>query len=89
MNQSSEGTAEGRSLIDLHLVTGQVKKPGAGPFSLTRGPKAIPISLEPELKATAVQLNLAFFSSSRISCQSAQRRNANRNPDNYEYFSAR
>jgi hypothetical protein len=74
MNQSSEGTAKVRSLIDLHLVTGQVKKPGAGPFSLTRWPNAIPISLEPELKATAVQLNLAFFSSSRISCQSDRKK---------------
>ena len=75
MNQSSEGTAKVRSLIDLHLVTGQVKKPGAGLFSLTQQPNAIPISLvEPELKATAVQLNLAFFSSSRISCQSDRKK---------------
>lgn len=74
INPSSEGTAEVRSLIDLHLVTGQVKKPGAGPFSLTRGPNPIPISLEPELKATAVQLNLAFFSSSTISCQSDRKK---------------
>ena len=70
MNQSSEGTAEVRSLIGLHLVTGEVKKPAAGLFSVTRGPNAIPIFLEPELKATAVQLNLAFFSSRMISCQS-------------------
>jgi hypothetical protein len=74
MNQPSEGTAKVRSLIDLHLVTSQVKKPGAGPFSLTRGPNAIPISLEPKLKAAAVQLNLAFFSSSRISCQSDRKK---------------
>jgi len=74
MNQSSEGTAKVRSLIDLHLVTGQVKKLGAGLFSLTGGQNAIPISLEPELKATAVQLNLAFFSSSSISCQSDRKK---------------
>ena len=73
MNQSSEGTAKVRSLIDLHLVTGQVKKPGAGLFSLTRGPNAIAISLEPELKATAVPLNLAFFSSSMISSERSQK----------------
>ena len=42
MNQSSEGTAKVRSLIDLHLVTGQVKKPAAGLFSLTRQPKRNP-----------------------------------------------
>jgi ferredoxin-nitrate reductase len=41
MNQSSEGTAKVRSLIDLHLVTGQVGKPGAGPFSLTGQPNAM------------------------------------------------
>ena len=74
INQSSEGTAEVRSLIDLHLVTSQVKKPGAEPFSLTRGPNAIPISLEAELKATAVKLNLALFSSSTISCQSDRKK---------------
>jgi len=74
MNQSSEGTAKVRSLIDLHLVTGQVKKRGAGLFSLTRQPNAIQISLEPELKATAVQLNLAFFFSRMISCHSARKK---------------
>ncbi len=32
INQSSEGTAKVRSLINLHLLTGQIGKPGAGPF---------------------------------------------------------
>ncbi len=41
MNQSSEGTAKVRSLINLHLMTGQVGKPGAGPFSLTGQPNAM------------------------------------------------
>ena len=41
MNQFSEGTAKVRSLIDLHLVTGQVKKP-AGLFSLTQEAKRNP-----------------------------------------------
>lgn len=41
MNQSSEGTAKVRSLIDLHLFTGQIGKPGAGPFSLTGQPNAM------------------------------------------------
>ena len=70
MNQFSEGTAKVRSLIDVHLVTGEVKKLAAGLFSLTRGSNAISIFLEAELKATALQLNLAFFSSRRILCQS-------------------
>ncbi|MDG2615126.1 nitrate reductase [Thermoleptolyngbya sichuanensis XZ-Cy5] len=41
LNQSSEGTAKVRSLIDLHLLTGQIGKPGAGPFSLTGQPNAM------------------------------------------------
>ncbi|WP_254568189.1 molybdopterin oxidoreductase family protein [Oscillatoria sp. HE19RPO] len=41
MNQSSEGTAKVRSLINLHLMTAQIGKPGAGPFSLTGQPNAM------------------------------------------------
>ncbi len=41
MNQSSEGTAKVRSLINLHLLTGTIGKPGAGPFSLTGQPNAM------------------------------------------------
>lgn len=41
MNQSSEGSAKVRSLINLHLLTGQIGKPGAGPFSLTGQPNAM------------------------------------------------
>jgi ferredoxin-nitrate reductase len=41
MNQSSEGTAKVRTLINLHLMTGTIGKPGAGPFSLTGQPNAM------------------------------------------------
>lgn len=41
MNQSSEGTAKVRTLINLHLMTGNLGKPGAGPFSLTGQPNAM------------------------------------------------
>lgn len=41
MNQSSEGTAKVRTLLNLHLMTGNVGKPGAGPFSLTGQPNAM------------------------------------------------
>ncbi len=41
MNQSSEGTAKVRTLINLHLITGNIGKPGAGPFSLTGQPNAM------------------------------------------------
>jgi ferredoxin-nitrate reductase len=41
VNQSSEGTAKVRTLINLHLMTRQIGKPGAGPFSLTGQPNAM------------------------------------------------
>ncbi len=41
INQSSEGTAKARSLINLHLLTGQIGRPGSGPFSLTGQPNAM------------------------------------------------
>ncbi|MBD2021498.1 nitrate reductase [Leptolyngbya sp. FACHB-36] len=41
INQSSEGTAKVRTLINLHLMTGMIGKPGAGPFSLTGQPNAM------------------------------------------------
>ncbi|MDP3617750.1 MAG: molybdopterin-dependent oxidoreductase, partial [Rhodoferax sp.] len=40
LNQSSSGTAKNTALINLHLATGQIGKPGAGPFSLTGQPNA-------------------------------------------------
>ncbi len=41
LNQSIEGTAKVQTLINLHLMTGQIGKPGAGPFSLTGQPNAM------------------------------------------------
>lgn len=41
LNQSSEGTAKICSLINLHLMTGMIGKPGCGPFSLTGQPNAM------------------------------------------------
>ncbi|WP_427158011.1 molybdopterin oxidoreductase family protein [Aliinostoc sp. HNIBRCY26] len=41
VNQSTEGTAKVRTIINLHLMTGQIGKPGAGPFSLTGQPNAM------------------------------------------------
>jgi ferredoxin-nitrate reductase len=41
INQSAEGTAKVRSIINLHLMTGQIGKAGAGPFSLTGQPNAM------------------------------------------------
>ncbi len=41
LNQSTSGTAKNSALINLHLATGQIGKPGAGPFSLTGQPNAM------------------------------------------------
>jgi assimilatory nitrate reductase catalytic subunit len=41
LNQSSHGTDNTTALINLHLATGQIGRPGAGPFSLTGQPNAM------------------------------------------------
>ncbi|SAI65697.1 nitrate reductase%2C catalytic subunit [Bordetella ansorpii] len=41
LNQSANGTAKNAALIHLHLATGQIGRPGAGPFSLTGQPNAM------------------------------------------------
>ncbi len=41
LNQSSHGTAKNNAVINLHLATGKIGKPGSGPFSLTGQPNAM------------------------------------------------
>lgn len=41
LNQSTHGTAKNNSVINLHLATGQIGRPGTGPFSLTGQPNAM------------------------------------------------
>ena len=41
VNQSTAGTMKNRAIINLHLATGNIGKPGAGPFSLTGQPNAM------------------------------------------------
>lgn len=41
LNQSAHGTDKNGALINLHLATGQIGRPGAGPFSLTGQPNAM------------------------------------------------
>jgi ferredoxin-nitrate reductase len=41
VNQSTEGTAKVQTIINLHLMTGTIGKPGCGPFSLTGQPNAM------------------------------------------------
>ena len=41
VNQSSSGTDKANSLINCHLATGRIGRPGMGPFSLTGQPNAM------------------------------------------------
>ena len=41
VNQSTSGTKKNRAIINLHLATGHMGRPGAGPFSLTGQPNAM------------------------------------------------
>jgi assimilatory nitrate reductase catalytic subunit len=41
LNQSASGTDKNSTLINLHLATGQIGRPGAGPLSLTGQPNAM------------------------------------------------
>src|ERR671933_986226 len=41
LNQSTVGVWKNNALINLHLLLGQIGKPGAGPFSLTGQPNAM------------------------------------------------
>lgn len=40
-NQSVVGTDKGNAIINLHLATGRIGRPGAGPFSITGQPNAM------------------------------------------------
>jgi assimilatory nitrate reductase catalytic subunit len=41
VNQSSSGTDKANAIINCHLATGRIGKPGAGPFSITGQPNAM------------------------------------------------
>ena len=41
VNQSTSGVAKNLALINLHLATGKIARPGSGPFSLTGQPNAM------------------------------------------------
>lgn len=41
INQSSSGTDKANSIINCHLLTGRIGKPGMGPFSITGQPNAM------------------------------------------------
>ena len=41
VNQSSQGTDKANSIINCHLLSGRIGKPGMGPFSITGQPNAM------------------------------------------------
>ena len=41
VNQSTQGTDKANAIINCHLATGRIGKPGAGPFSITGQPNAM------------------------------------------------
>ncbi|HWK40813.1 MAG TPA: molybdopterin-dependent oxidoreductase [Croceibacterium sp.] len=41
INQSLSGTDQGNAIINVHLATGRIGKPGAAPFSITGQPNAM------------------------------------------------
>ncbi|MEY4500431.1 MAG: hypothetical protein RIS52_321, partial [Pseudomonadota bacterium] len=41
VNQSTQGTDKANAIINLHLATGRIATPGAGPFSITGQPNAM------------------------------------------------
>ncbi len=41
INQSLAGTDQGNAIINVHLATGRIAKPGAAPFSITGQPNAM------------------------------------------------
>ena len=41
MNQSAQGTDKVNAIINCHLATGRIGRPGMGPFSLTGQPNAM------------------------------------------------
>jgi assimilatory nitrate reductase catalytic subunit len=80
VNQSSAGTDKVNSIINCHLLTGRIGRPGMGPLSLTGQPNAMGgrevgglantlaahLDLESEEQRAAVQ---AFWGSPRIACR--------------------
>jgi len=41
VNQSMQGTDKGNAILNVHLATGRIGKPGAAPFSITGQPNAM------------------------------------------------
>jgi assimilatory nitrate reductase catalytic subunit len=63
-NQSAQGVNNGLAVINAHLVTGRVSKPGASPFSITGQPNAMG-GRETGGMATTLAAHLTFSEADR------------------------
>ncbi|HZP11457.1 MAG TPA: molybdopterin-dependent oxidoreductase [Nevskiaceae bacterium] len=79
VNQSSSGTDKVNSIINCHLLTGRIGKPGAGPFSITGQPNAMggrevggfanTLAAHLDLDARGQQIVQSFWKSPHIATQ--------------------
>lgn len=67
-NQSAQGVAKGLSIINAHLATGRIGKPGAAPFSITGQPNAMG-GRETGGMATTLAAHLDFSAGDRAKAQ--------------------
>ncbi len=67
-NQSVGGVDKGNAIINLHLATGRIGKPGAGPFSITGQPNAMG-GREVGGLATTLAVHLGFSDEDRAAAQ--------------------
>jgi assimilatory nitrate reductase catalytic subunit len=67
-NQSVGGVDKGNAIINLHLATGRIGKPGAGPFSITGQPNAMG-GREVGGLATTLAVHMGFSEEERIAAQ--------------------
>lgn len=67
-NQSAQGVAKGLSIINAHLATGRIGKPGAAPFSITGQPNAMG-GRETGGMATTLAAHLDFSAEDRATAQ--------------------
>jgi assimilatory nitrate reductase catalytic subunit len=67
-NQSTGGVDKGSAIINLHLATGRIGKPGAGPFSITGQPNAMG-GREVGGLATTLAVHMGFSDAERTAAQ--------------------
>ena len=76
INQSSSGVDKGHAIINVHLATGRIGRPGMGPFSVTGQPNAMggrevgglanQLAAHMDFSSTSVGLVQHFWGASRV-----------------------